>query len=235
MHPPRDRRERERAATRALILDAAREMFVAHGVEATTMRAIAARIDYTPTAIYHHFKDKSALFQELCFLDFRTLAASFAELRSVADPLERVYRLGVKYMEFALRWPRHYQFMFMTVHPHPGPELEGAPERGNPEQDAYFFLRGSAEALIASGRLLPHLTDPAVVAQLLWAPLHGLVALRISLHEDPWIDWPDTRQTAGEICRTVLRGILRDRSLVDSLPALDRALDVDPSAEGTPA
>jgi len=63
--PSLARRERERAETRGKILDAARRMFVLKGYEGTTMRAIAAKIGYTPTAIYHHFKDKDALVAEL--------------------------------------------------------------------------------------------------------------------------------------------------------------------------
>src|SRR5687768_7428685 len=37
----KERRERERLETRDKILEAAREMFATHGIEATTMRAIA--------------------------------------------------------------------------------------------------------------------------------------------------------------------------------------------------
>ena len=36
------------------------------GYEAVTMRKIAERIEYSPTAIYFHFKDKEALIRELC-------------------------------------------------------------------------------------------------------------------------------------------------------------------------
>ncbi|HEY8369587.1 MAG TPA: helix-turn-helix domain-containing protein, partial [Thermodesulfobacteriota bacterium] len=56
-----ERRERERAATRAKILDAARELFVSEGYDAVTMRRIADRIEYTAAALYRHFPDKRAL------------------------------------------------------------------------------------------------------------------------------------------------------------------------------
>ena len=71
--PSLQRRDRERAETRRKILEAARRMFVQQGYEGTTMRAIAAKIGYTPTAIYHHFRDKDALVAELSGLDFRAL------------------------------------------------------------------------------------------------------------------------------------------------------------------
>src|SRR3990170_2613737 len=112
-----ERRTRERTETRQRILDAAREMFVERGYEATTMRAIADRIEYTPTAIYHHFKNKEALLAELCIADFRALATAFQKLGRIEDPVERLRRTGEAYVEFGLRHPMQYQLMFMTRKP----------------------------------------------------------------------------------------------------------------------
>src|SRR6185369_13375110 len=112
-----ERRSRERADTRQRILDAAREMFVRRGYEATTMRAIAERIRYTPTAIYHHFRNKEALLIELTSQDFRALAQAFQRIRTVADPVERLRAIGEAYVEFGLAHPMHYRLMFMTPHP----------------------------------------------------------------------------------------------------------------------
>lgn len=80
------RRERQKAETRQAILDAARALFVQHGVAATTMRGIAAAIGYTPTAIYHHFRDKDALLLELCLTDFGTMARALHAIGTIADP-----------------------------------------------------------------------------------------------------------------------------------------------------
>src|SRR3989449_11361258 len=71
--PSLARRERERAETRGKILEAARRMFVQKGYEGPTMRAIAAKIGYTPTAICHPFKDHDALRAELAGLALRAL------------------------------------------------------------------------------------------------------------------------------------------------------------------
>ena len=57
----KERRERERDAVRTKILDAARELFVAHGYGGVSMRAIADKIEYSPTVVYKHFEDKEAL------------------------------------------------------------------------------------------------------------------------------------------------------------------------------
>src|SRR4029453_6098074 len=111
---PKERRTREREQTKSRILDAAREMFVDDGIEAVTMREIAKRIEYTPTAIYHHFRDKQALIQELCLIDFRAVAEGFQKIGRIEDPGDRLRRMGPPYVDNPLEPPSHYRFMFMT-------------------------------------------------------------------------------------------------------------------------
>src|SRR5258706_722681 len=112
-----ERREREREEVRTKILDASRELFATHGYEAVTMRRVAERIEYSPTAIYLHFADKETLLRELCETDFLSLAKQFQRIARVEDPVERLRRIGHAYTEFAIDFPNHYRLMFMTLHP----------------------------------------------------------------------------------------------------------------------
>src|SRR5690348_813306 len=102
-----ERRERERNATRAKILDAARELFLEHGFDAVTMRKVADKIEYTPTAIYFHFKDKEALVRELCTNDYLALATKFMKIGKEADPVERLKKTGQAYADFGIAHPNH--------------------------------------------------------------------------------------------------------------------------------
>ncbi|MGH7519027.1 MAG: TetR/AcrR family transcriptional regulator [Gemmatimonadales bacterium] len=203
----KERRERERVDTRRRILDAAREMFVQRGYEATTMRAIADHIEYTPTAIYHHFRSKEALLTELCTHDFRALAQAFQRIGQVADPLERLRRIGQAYIEFGIMHPMHYQLMFMTRHP----DVSGASEirQGDPGEDAYAFLLHACQEAIAAGRFRRELQDPHEVAQILWAGCHGLVALHISKEHDEWVEWREVGSTATRLHEVMLHGLLQ--------------------------
>src|SRR5579863_5606154 len=90
----KQRREREKGEMRTRILDAARELFAKDGYEAVTMRKIAERIAYTPTALYFHFKDKEDLMQELCREDFFTFATHFQKVLTVSDPMARLRKAG---------------------------------------------------------------------------------------------------------------------------------------------
>jgi len=64
-----ERRRREGARLWQKILNAARQLFVARGYEAVTMRETARKIEYSPTAIYFHFRDKESLITALCAAD----------------------------------------------------------------------------------------------------------------------------------------------------------------------
>lgn len=61
------RKTRETALeTRSRILDAAEDVFSARGLARTSLADIAAAAGLTRGAIYWHFKDKSALFNDMC-------------------------------------------------------------------------------------------------------------------------------------------------------------------------
>jgi AcrR family transcriptional regulator len=205
---PKERRVREREEIREKILDAARELFAAEGFEAVTMRRIADAIEYTPTAIYFHFRDKEALLKELCDTDFRSLAHQFARIARVRDPIDRLRATGQAYAEFGFHYPNHYRLMFMT--PHPPIPHDDNPDRDNPEEDAYAFLRLTVEEAMAQKRLRPELTDPELVAQTVWAGVHGVVSLQIAKANDSWVKWRPVKKRVQKMLDMIIAGIVRE-------------------------
>jgi AcrR family transcriptional regulator len=184
----KERREREKAELRAKIMDAARRLFSSEGYEAVSMRRIAEAIEYSPTAIYVHFADKAALLAEICRQDFDSLAHVFGALAAVADPVERICRIGAAYVEFAVRYPNHYRLMFMTQRPPVESEEEIQARRGRPETDAYAFLRAAVDEAIAQGRVRPGVSgDADLFTQTLWAGVHGVASLEITHNCDKWL------------------------------------------------
>ncbi len=211
----KDRRARELQETREKILDAAREMFMDEGFDAVTMRAIADRIEYTPTAIYHHFKNKNALLSEICARDFGSLAEHFVTSIVTTDPVQRILAVGETYLQFAEDHPSQYRFMFMTVFPEPlYPADLIAEQRGNPEKDAYAYLRETCREAIASGLLRPEITDPDELAQILWGGVHGIISLRIVKSHELYLPWRELRALALREMRMLIRGILVDPSKI---------------------
>jgi AcrR family transcriptional regulator len=203
---PKERREREREEIRTRILDAARELFANEGVESVTMRRIADRIEYSPTAIYFHFRDKDALLAELCDCDFRNFAHGFAEIAQIADPVERLRAAGEAYVSFGLNNPSHYRLMFMT----PKTTEASTIAKGNPEEDSYAFLKIIVAELMQKKRFRDDLTDVDLAAQVIWSAMHGLVSLEIAKCKDEWVDWRPVADRARAVSDMIINGLLKE-------------------------
>jgi AcrR family transcriptional regulator len=202
---PKERREREREEIRTRILDAARELFANEGVESVTMRRIADRIEYSPTAIYFHFRDKEALLAELCDCDFRSFAHGFFEIAQIADPVARLRAAGEAYVSFGLKNPSHYRLMFMT----PKTTDASTIAKGNPEEDSYAFLKTIVVELMAQNRFRD-LTDVDLAAQVIWSAMHGLVSLEIAKCKDEWVEWRPVGDRARAVSDMIINGLLKD-------------------------
>ncbi len=201
---PTERRQRERQEIRGKILDAARDLFVAEGYEAVTMRRIADKIEYSPTAIYFHFRDKEALLKELCEHDFLSLAQQFTPMEEIADPIEKLRATGKAYLQFGVDYPNHYRLMFMTPHP---PIAEHELEKNNPEEDAYAFLKNIVAQGIAAKRFKPEYKDVDLVAQTVWSGVHGVVSLQIAKCNDDWVDWRSLEDRATTMLDVLVDGL----------------------------
>lgn len=204
----KERRERERQETRSKILDAARQLFIEQGYDAVTMRKVAQSVEYSPTAIYVHFKDKEALMRELCTEDFNKLAEAFQVVLQIEDPIERLQQVGIAYVNFAIQFPNHYRLMFMTPRP---PEVSTVDERkGNIQKDAYALLIAVVQSAMEKKCFRPEWSDPDLLAQILWAGVHGVVALHLIGAKDEWVDWRPLADTAKGMVKALLHGVARE-------------------------
>ena len=210
--PPKTKSEHEKQLIRTKILDAARSLFVERGVDAVTMREIARQVGYSPTALYLHFADKESLLGTLCATDFLALATELHQATnmeiSTLNPVEELLQLGKMYVQFAITHPNHYQFMFMT------PKLSTIKDKstlqlGNPEQDAYAQLLLAVNQAYDKGCFREELTNPLLIAQTLWAGLHGLCALEITKKNDDWFNWQAFEQRAQLMHQTLLDGLVK--------------------------
>lgn len=205
----KERREREKSETRDKILDAARELFVTEGYEGVSMRKVAEKIEYSPTAIYVYFADKTELFRELCNQDFARLAEVFQSAAMSTNPVERLKQIGAIYAEFGTRYPNHYKFMFMTQHPGIEPNAEEREIMGNPEEDAYAFLKWAVQQAMDAGCFREELRDAELISQTLWASVHGVISLEIAKGCDAWVEWRRINDRVEMMLDITLRGLVR--------------------------
>ena len=204
------RRERQKAETRQAILDAARALFVEHGVADTTMRGIAAAIGYTPTAIYHHFRDKDALLFELCLQDYTAFGQALHAIGQVPDPIDRLRQMAHAYVHFAVTNPQQYRLLFMTDLP-PFLKVVGT-DAPYPGEGAYHFLVATAAEAIAQHRMRAAYGDPRLFAQLLWSAVHGLAALWMTHADDQVVALQHPEAVVDAMCDALMMGAERPPS-----------------------
>src|SRR5262245_47755534 len=160
-----ERRAREKTQLRQEILDAAREIFESEGFEALTMRRVAQKIEYSPTTIYLHFKDKAELVQAICDEMFAGLVRRLQELgKKHQNPLEYLEAGLRAYIDFGLKHPSHY-FVTFVVGGRVAYKFDGSSG-----QQAFEFLRRGVRACESNG-LIRHV-DVDATAQSLWMAMH---------------------------------------------------------------
>jgi AcrR family transcriptional regulator len=192
--PAGRKRRGEGHTRREEILQAAKELFLELGFEATTIRRIADRVGISAPALYLYFKDKDELLLALCDLTFGYLLEAVDKIeKTVTDPLQRVRRFGEAYVRFGLSHPDEYRLVFMGAHvPESIRKTGHKAATDDPTKPgvggALVFKRlvtilGEAEA---SGTRLKYPTDTC--GELCWMGLHGLVSAFIIKPDFPWSD-----------------------------------------------
>lgn len=175
----RQRRESQKQELRQAILDAAGELFLAHGYTGFSLRQVAEHIGYAPGTIYLYFEDKDDLLFHVADEGFRRFshAQQQASAEGASDePLNRIRALAEAYVAFGLENPAYYRLMFIER-----PDLMFRSH----EPQARAWLRALddyQEAFrTAAGALLGESPDLSALSDLWWAALHGIVALANSM------------------------------------------------------
>jgi AcrR family transcriptional regulator len=162
-----ERRERERAERRQVIVDAARELAEAEGWESVTTRRLADCIEYSQPVLYSHFEGKDAIVSAVALEGFGELAAVLHSARELADSPDAEPRaVANAYMEFARTNPAVYEAMFtlrvdLTF---------GQSDTPAPLHAGFLELR-AALAPLAVDR------DVETFTEVVWSALHGLATL----------------------------------------------------------
>ena len=180
---PRLRKPRGQGATRrAEILLAAQRLFLEEGFEHTTMRRLADAVGVSATALYVYFDDKDAILQAIAEATFaEMLAVLEASQDPAATPLQR-FRAGLHaYVAFGRARPDAYRLTFlakMLAPASPGRRTMDSVDCDAADRSFAILERGVAE-LMQAGEFRPG--NPLLVAEALWASLHGVTALLIDL------------------------------------------------------
>ncbi|MCV7345082.1 TetR-like C-terminal domain-containing protein [Mycolicibacterium rhodesiae] len=162
-----DRRERERAARRRLIVSTARSVAEAEGWDAVTTRRLSTEIEYSQPVLYKHFTGMDQIADAVAVDGFGELAQAIRATHSVADDAGgSLTRVAYAYLDFARDNPAVYDAMFTRA-----TGLRFAAEDTPPELEAAFGEVRRAVAAVAGER------DADTLTEVFWAAVHGLVTL----------------------------------------------------------
>lgn len=180
------------AARRDQILRVAGDMFAKDGIDATSMRRIAAKAGVTAALLYKHFADKDALLMAIGEAFFIKLNAYLDDAaQGQRDPVSRLKAQMLAYMRCGIENPREYHLTFMTALPRlkRTGEMKAFRERarrGDPVMDGEFpigmkcFARLERAVADVVDAKLTRIKDVAALAETVWAGGHGVVSLVIT-------------------------------------------------------
>lgn len=175
------------------------------GVEKLTLRDVGARLGVSRTALYRHFPDKAALLAAVAAEGFQRLRADLLHAWTSAEGTRRGFDLmGVAYVGFAVAHPSHYRVMFGDYRR----LCEGHDDLQGAAGSAFDALLQAITAL-QTARLARH-DDPMLMAQFVWATVHGIALLAIDGQMGP-------APESGERLTALLRySLVRLRAALDA-------------------
>ena len=173
--PPVTPARRRTARNRAAILSAARSLILEQGVDAVSLRQIAARADYSPAALYEYFPSKEALVAELAQAAISRLREALASAGG-KRPLAVLERLAGAYRDWARQNPEDYLLAFGRLR-----SARTNSEQPVDERSAFTVVMQAVEAAIQAGAIRPQAGLGAhEIAYGLWALVHGQVMLQLT-------------------------------------------------------
>jgi AcrR family transcriptional regulator len=160
---------------REKLIDAAERLFAQRGLEAVTLRQLAAEVGVSPMTPYRYFADKNAILAAVRARAFTRHAEALEAAWAAhgGDPIAASNAVGEAYVDFAFAHPEAYKLMFDISQPDEAdyPEFMAAADRSRRTMTRHL------EGLAAAGQFEG---DPGLVGHMYWAALHGPIMLAFS-------------------------------------------------------
>jgi AcrR family transcriptional regulator len=219
-----ERQQLVRETTRRAILDAALELFIADGYAQVSIRNIAAKVEYSPGAIYSYFSSKDEIFFALAEEGFRQLGARQLTDMPSDDPLDDVRAAAWRLYEFSKEQPQYFALVFLDRRV---PRVSREYERFSFISEMRNHVLAKVQRCIAEG-VFPQTTHADVALRLLFAPIFGIAALRLS---DRLTPLEDADALVRDAIDTTIAGI-RSGAPKHARPSLDNAQCALPKPQG---
>lgn len=175
-----------------------------------SLRALARKAGVSQTAPYRHFEDKEALIVVLKEEGMRKLGEGMLALMSTEeDPLNRLFQLGMNYVQFAEVYPAHFKVMFE----YELADYEKYCALHDVSDNSFRYLQETVNECLAlpSARKL----DPSVAQFGIWSMVHGLTVLLMNesmmghMREDHFENFGDRNQIAEQVVKFFCNSLVK--------------------------
>jgi AcrR family transcriptional regulator len=171
---PRQRRQHNREAMIAAILQAGREIMRENGAAGLTMNELARRVGMRPPSLYNYFSGLMDVYDALFRLGFALWGEYLEEYIQDARTWQDQIRLAMEaYMTFAMQNPELYQLCFERPVPRFVPSEESLRVSFGNLEEVYARVAALQDAVQTDLR-------PQQMADLVIAISHGLTALHMA-------------------------------------------------------
>jgi AcrR family transcriptional regulator len=186
---------------KSALVETAKKILREKGVDALSLRAIAAEVGVSHMAPYTHFKNKKELLQAIAASGYDDLTKRLLKIKdSYTSPWDLVYYYGVEYVQFAVENPATYRLMLSQADTSGRRnKKEDLADQGKVELSPLLEVSSQKPFNILKAAFQNGDADPEQVkarALSAWSLVHGMSALIIDGH----IRIPES-MTIGEFFR----------------------------------
>ncbi|MGI9324706.1 MAG: TetR/AcrR family transcriptional regulator [Pseudomonadales bacterium] len=189
--------------SRDVIVAVSRQIIIAEGHEALSLRNLAAHLNVTAAALYAYVDDKLDLLRAVAGGEFERLIRLY---ESVAgnEPIERLCKISYVYVDYARNNPELFTVMFMFPPGVDDPLLGGHNVRAD---RSFRSVAAIVEQAIEQGKLRSE--DPLLTSVTIWSAVHGVASVVL-------MGAPVGRKREDLLIHSVVTSVLRGLAPPDS-------------------
>lgn len=185
------------------LLNLALNIIQTQGIDAVTLQVLGNKLGTSRTAIYRHFSSKQDLLQNVIFFGFEKFEEKLSPIFQMKEKtvVERLYLVGIEYINFAIANPNLYRILF-------GEKFQEVRESNcdiSEEENSEGFHALMKLLIEGQEAKLFNISNPMTQAQVIFSLCHGMASLYIDGH----MNIKDNIKELYEVSfKTIINGLL---------------------------
>ncbi len=172
------------SGVRQQLIEGGIRLLEAGGVQALSVRNLAAEVGTSTMAVYTHFDGMTGVIDAIAGEVFARFTQALTEVQQTDDPVADFFAMGAAYRKFALANPQRYHLIFGTSSPtsitanRTDLTVTGSATTRAEWAVSFDALRNVVRRMIAAGRIRDD--GELAIAGRLWSLSHGEVMLEMA-------------------------------------------------------